>query len=200
MVSFTSEAAGLKKFGNNWRWFLALGILMIILGALALGNSVTATSFSLILVGWLLIFAAILVGLLYVAIGFNVPMGRAFPASSLVVGFMLVADPGASPLTVTLLVTIFFLMSGTFRIIASISMRFPQWGWVFLNGIVTLVLGILVLRQGPASGHRIIGLFFGVDFILSGWSWVTLSLAERRLGETVSLDGPSVANHLIQGK
>jgi uncharacterized membrane protein HdeD (DUF308 family) len=200
MVSFTPEAAGLKKFGNNWRWFLALGILMIILGALALGSSVTATSFSLILVGWLLIFAAILVGLLYVAIGFNVPMGRAFPASSLVVGFMLVADPGASPLTVTLLVTIFFLMSGTFRIIASISMRFPQWVWVFLNGIVTLVLGILVLRQGPASGHRIIGLFFGVDFILSGWSWMTLSWAERRLGKTVSLDGPSVANHLIQGK
>ena len=124
---------------------------MIILGLLALGRSITATSSPLIFVGWLLIFAAILVGLLYVAIGFNVPMGRAFPASSLVVGFMLVANPGATPLTVTLLATIFFLMSGSFRIVASISMRFPQWGWVFLNGIVSLVLGILVLRQGPAA-------------------------------------------------
>ena len=192
MISFMPGTAGLKEFRNNWRWFLTLGILMVILGVLALGSSVTATSFSLIFIGWLLIFAAILVGLLYVAIGFKVQMGRAFPASSLVVGFMLVANPGASPLTVTLLVTIFFLMSGAFRIIASISMRFPQWGWVLLNGIVTLVLGILVLRQGPAaSGYRIIiGLFFGVDFILSGWSWVTLSWAERCLG----------VNNLIKGK
>jgi uncharacterized membrane protein HdeD (DUF308 family) len=190
MISFMPGTAGLKEFRNNWRWFLTLGILMIILGVLALGSSVTATSFSLIFIGWLLIFAAILVGLLYVAIGFKVQMGRAFPASSLVVGFMLVANPGASPLTVTLLVTIFFLMSGAFRIIASISMRFPQWGWVLLNGIVTLVLGILVWRRWPASGYRIIGLFIGVDFILSGWSWVTLSLAERCLG----------VNNLIKGK
>jgi uncharacterized membrane protein HdeD (DUF308 family) len=190
MISFMPGTAGLKEFVDSWSWFLALGILTIILGILAIGSSVTATSFSLIFVGWLLIIAAILVGLLYVAIGFKVQMGRAFPASSLVVGFMLVANPGASPLTVKLLITIFFLMSGTFRIIASIAMRFPQWGWVLFNGIVTLVLGILVLRQSPAPGFRIMGHFIGIDFILSGWSWVMLSLAARCLG----------VNNLIKGK
>jgi len=190
MTRFIPGTGGLKEFVDSWRWFLALGILTILLGLLAVGSSMTATFFSLIFIGWLLIIAAGLVGLLYVVVGFKVQMGRAFPASSLVVGFMLVANPGASPLTVTLLVTIFFLMSGAFRIIASISMRFPQWGWVLLNGIVTLVLGILVWRRWPASGYRIIGLFIGVDFILSGWSWVTLSLAERCLG----------VNNLIKGK
>ena len=64
MISFMPGTAGLKEFRNNWRWFLTLGILMVILGVLALGSSVTATSFSLIFIGWLLIFAAILVGLL----------------------------------------------------------------------------------------------------------------------------------------
>lgn len=183
MTSFIPGTAGLKDFVDSWRWFLALGIFMIILGALALGSSMTTTFFSLIFLGWLLIFAAILVGILYVAVGFKVQMGRAFPASSLVVGFMLVANPGASALTVTLLITIFFLISGTFRIFASMAMRFPQWGWVLLNGIVALILGILVWRLGPAPGFRLIGLFIGVDFILSGWSWVTLSLAARRLSE-----------------
>jgi hypothetical protein len=76
--------------------------------------------------GWLLIFAAILVGLLYVAIGFNVPMGRAFPASSLVVGFMLVANPGASPLTVTLLVTIFFSFQEYFASLRQYLCAFPS--------------------------------------------------------------------------
>jgi uncharacterized membrane protein HdeD (DUF308 family) len=200
MVSFVPGMAGLKEFVDSWSWFLALGILTIILGILAIGSSMTATSFSLIFIGWLLIIAAALVGLLYVVVGFKVQMGRAFPASSLVVGFMLVADPGARTLTKALLITIFFLISGTFRITASLAMRFPQWGWVLFNGIVALVLGILVLLQWPAPGFRIMGHFIGLDFILSGWSWVMLSWAARRLGETVSLDGPSVASNLIQKK
>jgi uncharacterized membrane protein HdeD (DUF308 family) len=65
---------------------------------------------------------------------------------------------------------------------------------------VTVALGILVWRQLPTPEFRIIGLFIGLDFILSGWSWVMLSLAARRLGETVSLNGPSAASNPIQGK
>lgn len=198
-MSYIPGMAGLKEFGSNWRWFLVLGVLFIILGFLALWSSMTSTSFSMIFIGWLFIVTAALVGLLYVAVGFKVQMGRAFPASSLIVGFMLVANPGASTLTVTLLITIFFLMSGTFRIIASLTMRFPQWGWVLFNGIVTLALGIMTWRQWPASGFRTMGLFIGIDLILSGWSWFMLSLAARCLTSTVSLDGPPVVNDLIQG-
>lgn len=200
MARFIPGTGGLKEFVDSWRWFLALGILTILLGILAIGSSLTSAFFSMIFIGWLLIIAAALVGLLYVEVGFKVQMGRAFPASSLVVGFMLVANPGASALTVRTLITIFFLISGTFRLAASLAMRFPRWGWVLVNGIMTLILGILVLIQWPAPGFRIMGHFIGIDFILSGWSWVMLSLAARRLGETVSLDGPSVVNNLIQGK
>jgi uncharacterized membrane protein HdeD (DUF308 family) len=200
MARFIPGTGGLKEFVDSWRWFLALGFLTILLGILAIGSSLTSPFFSMIFIGWLLIIAAALVGLLYVVVGFKVQMGRAFPASSLVVGFMLVADPGARTLTKVLLIIIFFLISGIFRISASLAMRFPQWGWVLFNGIVTVALGILVWRQLPTPEFRIIGLFIGLDFILSGWSWVMLSLAARRLGETVSLNGPSAASNLIQGK
>jgi uncharacterized membrane protein HdeD (DUF308 family) len=200
MPRFIPGTGGLKEFADSWAWFLSLGVFIIILGALATGSSLTSTFFSLIFLGWLLIITAILVGLLYVRVGFKVQMGRAFPASSLVVGLMLVADPGARALTKILLVTIFFLTTGIFRLIASLAMRFPQWGWVLFNGVVTVVLGIMIWRQGPASGFRHIGLFIGIDFILSGWAWVMLSLAARRLLGTVSLDGPLIINDLIKGK
>jgi uncharacterized membrane protein HdeD (DUF308 family) len=173
---------------------------MIALGGLAVGSSLTVRFFSMIFIGWLLILAAVLAGLLYVAVGFKVQMGRAFPASSLVVGFMLVAHPGAGTLTVTLLIAIFFLISGAFRIISSLAMRSPRWGWVFFNGLVTLVLGILVLCRWPAPGFRVMGLFIGLDFILSGWSWVMLSLAARRLANAISLEGLALGHNLIQGK
>jgi uncharacterized membrane protein HdeD (DUF308 family) len=200
MASFMPWTAGLREFATYWSWFFALGILMIILGALAVGSSLTPTFFSLVFLGWLLIFAAILVGLLYMRVGFQVQMGRAFPASSLVVGFMLVANPGASTLTVTLLLAIFFLISGIFRIFASLSMRFPQWGWVLVNGVVTVVLGIMILLRWPASGFQIIGFFIGIDLFLNGWAWVMLSVAARRLLGPVSLDGSFVVNDLIQDK
>jgi uncharacterized membrane protein HdeD (DUF308 family) len=200
MARFIPGTGGLKEFVDCWRWFLALGILTILLGILAIGSSMTATSFSMILIGWFLIIAAGLVGLLYVVVGFKVQMGRAFPASSLVVGLMLVADPGARTLTKVLLITIFFLITGGFRICASLSMRFPQWGWVFFNGVVTVVFGILVWRQRAAPGFELIGQFIGLDFILSGLSWVMLSIAARRLGETVSLKGLSAFNDYIREK
>jgi uncharacterized membrane protein HdeD (DUF308 family) len=200
MPRFIPGTGGLKEFADSWNWFLALGILIIILGSLAGGSSLMSSSFSLVLLGWLLICAAILVGLLYVRVGFKVQMGRAFPASSLVVGLMLVAAPGARDLTKIILITIFFLSTGIFRLIASLAMRFPQWGWVLFNGVVTVVLGIMIWRQGPASGFRHIGFFIGIDFILSGWAWVMLSVAARRLLGTVSLDEPLIVNDLIQGK
>ncbi len=190
MARFIPGTGGLKEFVDSWRWFLALGILTILLGLLAIGSSLTSNFFSMVFLGWLLIIAAGLVGLLYVVVGFKVQMGRAFPASSLVVGFMLVADPGARTLTKVLLITIFFLISGAFRISASLSMRFPQWGWVLFNGMVTVVLGILVWHQRPDPEFRVIGHFIGFDFSLSGWSWVMLSLAESCLG----------VNNLIKGK
>jgi len=200
MASFMPKTAGLREFAVYWRWFFALGIILIILGALAVGSSLTPTFFSLVFLGWLLIFAAILVGLLYMRVGFQVQMGRAFPASSLVVGFMLVAHPGAKTLTVTLLLAIFFLISGIFRLLASLSMRFPQWGWVLFNGVVTVALGIMTLLRWPASGLQIIGFFIGLDLVLSGWAWVMLSVAARRLFVPTSLERSFVVNNLIRGK
>lgn len=172
----------LEQFSRNWGWFLALGIIMLVLGILALGSALVVTLVSMIFFGWVLIFAGgfeavqsfwqkrwggfflhLLVGLLYV-----------------IVGFMLVVNPEASAVALTLLMAIFFIVAGIFRIVASLTMRFPQWGWMLVSGIAALILGVLIWRQWPASGFLIIGLFIGIELILTGWSWVMLSLAARR--------------------
>jgi uncharacterized membrane protein HdeD (DUF308 family) len=183
MVSFAPETVNIEEFSRNKGWFLALGILMIVVGIVALGSSIAFTLISMIFFGWLLIFSGafeavqsfwqrrwgglflhLLVGVLYA-----------------VVGFMVVANPGASALVLSLLLAMFFIASGIVRIIAALFMRFPQWGWVLCNGIVTLVLGMMIWRQWPASGLWIIGLFIAIDLIFSGWSWVMLSVAARRM-------------------
>jgi uncharacterized membrane protein HdeD (DUF308 family) len=166
---------------ENWQWFLGLGLLLIVLGAAIIGSSYYATIFSVILLGgfliaagavqivqafmehkWSGLFLSLFLGILYI-----------------VTGFVCVARPATAAISITLWIAAFCLIVGLFKIFSSSILRFDQWGWVFFNGIVTFLLGILIYEGWPLSGLWVIGLFIGIDLILSGWSWVILSLSAR---------------------
>ena len=176
--------ADLKQFSRNWGWFLALGILMIVLGIVALGSALFVTLVSMIFFGWLLIFS----GVFEVVQSFwqkrwggfflHLAVGILYA----IVGFMLIANPEASAVALTLLMAIFFIVAGFFRIVAAFVMRFPQWGWMLISGIAALILGLLIWQQWPTSGFWVIGLFIGIELIFTGWSWIMLALAAHRHG------------------
>ncbi len=178
MRSFDVEV--LKK---RWMWFVGLGIVLIVLGVIALGASVFVTLASMLLIGWLLIgggifevihafackewsgfFIDLLTGLLYVA-----------------VGFMIVANPEISAISLTLLIALFLIFGGIFKIAVAITGRYQHWVWLLLYGAVTLALGISIWRQWPLSGLWVVGLFVGIDMILNGWSLVMLGIVAKRL-------------------
>jgi uncharacterized membrane protein HdeD (DUF308 family) len=71
---------------------------------------------------------------------------------------------------------IFLIVVGVFNIVAALMQRFHGWGWVLLNGGVTLLLGLLINRQWPSSALWVIGLFVGIEMIFNGWAWIMLSL------------------------
>jgi uncharacterized membrane protein HdeD (DUF308 family) len=178
-----SSLLDIQGLSRNWKWLLAVGIISIIIGTFALGSSVLITLASVILFGWILV----LMGGIEVGHSFWQRQWGGFflhlvnGILSLVVGFLMVTNPGASAVVLTLLLAMFFMVGGLFRIISALTMRFPSWGWRLLNGGVTLVLGILIWNQWPVSGLWVIGLFVGIDLIFSGWSSVMLALAARRL-------------------
>ena len=175
----------IQEIAQHWKWFLGLGIVSIIIGTFALGSSVVVTLASVILFGWILL----LMGGIEVGHSFWQRQWGGFVLHlvngilSIVVGFLLVTNPGASAVVLTLLLAMFFMAGGLFRILTALMMRFPSWGWRLLNGVVTLILGILIWNQWPLSGLWVIGLFVGIDLIFSGWSSVMLALAARRLPE-----------------
>ncbi|MGA8571444.1 MAG: HdeD family acid-resistance protein [Desulfobaccales bacterium] len=177
---FLSDIQGLQK---NWGWLLALGIISIVLGILALGSSVFFTIASMIFFGWILLIMGIL-ELVYSFWqrhwgGFFLHLLNGILAS--VVGVIMIGNPAASALFLTLMLAMFFMVAGLFRIITSLAMRFPSWGWRLFNGIISLLLGILLWVQWPWSGLWAIGMFIGVDLIFSGWGSVMLALAARDL-------------------
>jgi uncharacterized membrane protein HdeD (DUF308 family) len=99
---------------------------------------------------------------------------------------MMVTNPTESAVLLTLLIAMFLVFEGVFRIVAALAARYPHWGWVLFNGLISVLLGILIWRQWPYSGLWVIGLFIGIEMLLNGWSLVMLSLSARKLPEEVS--------------
>ena len=163
---------------HNWGWFLAFGIVLLLLGVAAVVRSVAATVASMVFFGWLLVFA----GLIEFVDAFMVGQWAGFFLHMLaailfgITGFLMVARPVISAEAVTFLMSMFFLFAGFYQLIASLWAHLPGWGWQALNGIIAAVMGFLLLAQWPASGLWVIGLFVGIDLIFFGWTWIRLAL------------------------
>jgi uncharacterized membrane protein HdeD (DUF308 family) len=138
-----------------------LGFLLLAGGIIQIVSSVWAGRWS----GTLL---HILIGVLY-----------------LVVGYMVIDAPGLSLLVLTKFIAIFLIIGGVFRIVSALMVRFHHWGWVLLNGGVTLFLGIVINRQLPEAALWVIGLFIGIEMIFNGWAWIMMALGLRSLSKTV---------------
>jgi uncharacterized membrane protein HdeD (DUF308 family) len=83
-------------------------------------------------------------------------------------------------LTLTLVLAVYFIVSGAVRIGAAWGVRLPHWGWHLFSGIVTFALGAILWWRLPVVGLWFIGFAVGLDMIFHGWSWVALSLVARR--------------------
>jgi uncharacterized membrane protein HdeD (DUF308 family) len=164
-----------------WGWFLAFGIALMLLGIVAVARSVTATIVSMVFFGWLLVFASGIEIAQAVMVGHWVGFFHHLLAAVLfgVVGLMLITRPVLSAEVVTVLMAMFFLISGLFQFIGSVWVEVPGWGWQAVDGLITFVLGVLVLAQWPASGLWVIGLFIGIDLIFYGAAWIALALGLR---------------------
>jgi len=170
-----------KEVAQSWGWFLVLGLVLVLLGILAIFRAMRATVISMYFFGWLFLFAAVITAVHAVLVGrwggFVVLLLGAILFA--VIGLLLLRYPMASAETLTLLLAMYFIAVGMFHIIATVAMHLP--GWYLLDGIITLALGILVLAGWPASGLWVIGLFIGIDLLMRGLAWTVLALDARKL-------------------
>lgn len=181
-------ATSVMSFGNEqlrprWGWLLALGILMVVLGTIALFIMPAATLGTVLVLGWLLVVS----GIVEMVHAFRVRRwGGLFlhllaGILGVLVGLLVVTHPLAGAMAWTLLFASFFTVIGLFRLISAVRLKFPNWGWSAFDGAITLALGILLWVQWPVSALWFLGLAVGVSLILRGWSYVMLSLAIHSL-------------------
>ena len=173
----------LKKLQGAWIWFVALGVALIALGVSALTYSSLYTIATVEVIGFFLI----LVGATYIAGSFFTGSWGGFFLTlftgvlQLVMGAICVKHPGEAAIVYTLLMASFFMVGGLFRIVAALSGLFRGRGWVLINGIITLALGVMIWQQIPFSGLWVIGTFLGIDLIFNGWLYFLIGINVRRL-------------------
>ena len=97
----------------------------------------------------------------------------------LVVGIVMDEMTSESTRVLSLFMAALFTVAGIFRIAVALVERFPKWGWALLNGVLTLLIGLIILKSYPQSALWAIGILVGVELLFNGWTWVMLSLALR---------------------
>jgi len=165
-------------------WSIAISLLIILAGILAIALPVAAGIAVNIVVAWLLIFA----GVAHLVFGWHmrgvggviwqVLLGVLYIGT----GVYLLMPPVAGLVTLTLVLALYLFAEGLFELILSFQLR-PRhgWAWLLLDGIVTLVLAFMIWRTWPASTEWVIGTLVGISMIFSGATRLMLSVAARSL-------------------
>jgi uncharacterized membrane protein HdeD (DUF308 family) len=171
------------QLSRHWKWLLAVGILSVILGTVGLGMTWMLTLASVVYFGVLLIvigvaqllqtfkaagwkstFLQILIGLLYLA-----------------AGIMVVSRPLLASLTLTWALGFALIVVGVMRIVVGVQHRGTSgWGGAVVAGIITLLLGLLILAKWPSDALWVIGLFLAIELIVNGYTQILVALAARR--------------------
>ena len=174
-----SGIAGLAKY---WKRVVAVGVVLMLCGGLALTAVVAATIASVFLVGA----AMMIAGASEIVHAFGVrDWSRFFLWVALgilytLAGLAAFVNPGLAAGVLTLLLGAGLVASGILRIVLAAEMREGRfWGWVAASGLITVLLGVMILFRWPESSLYVLGLFLGLDLLFAGAGWLAMGLALR---------------------
>lgn len=164
-------------------FYLVQGVLMIVLGIIALIYPLITSAALVVTLGWLLM----LYGLLE-AIGVigakDVPYFWLLLLSAAlagVVGLLLLSQPVEGVLVLSLLLIVFLASSGMARVVFALTIRpLPSWGWLLLSGIVGILLAFVLWSMLPTVADWLIGVLLATHFIAEGAALAAFALALRR--------------------
>jgi uncharacterized membrane protein HdeD (DUF308 family) len=169
--------------------FIAIGVVFILLGILAIIEPGVAGLAVTILVGWLLIFGGV-AHLLAVFSGggagrvvWQVLIGIVYIAG----GFYFLTHPLLGLGTLTLLLAVIILAEAVFEVIVYFLRRAEGGsGWLLVNALITLLLGGLIWFHWPSSSVWAIGTLVGVNLLMTGISRLMVGLAARKLSRVAA--------------
>ncbi|WP_027550389.1 HdeD family acid-resistance protein [Bradyrhizobium sp. Cp5.3] len=173
---------GIAALHSKWGWIVALGVVYLIAGFIALGSVVMATVASVLIVGVMMIVAGVteVIGAFQMKSWGKFLIWALLGVLYVIAGFLTFENPLFAAVLLTLFLGASLIASGAIRLFLAFSMkRESPWVWVALSAVITLLLGLLILARWPVNSVYILGLFLGIDLIMAGAGWVSLGFSMR---------------------
>jgi uncharacterized membrane protein HdeD (DUF308 family) len=173
-----------NALARTWRAVMAVGVLAILAGCVAILVPAVASVATAVFVGWLLVVAsAALVAAAFTAHSLGTVATRlVWGLLTFLAGLWLVIEPDHGTWTLTVVLGIYFLTMGATRLGVAFAARGRQnSGLLGLSGVAGLLVGFLILAELPSSADWAIGLLVGVDLIFAGWTLTSVALLGKDL-------------------
>jgi uncharacterized membrane protein HdeD (DUF308 family) len=154
-------------------WLTIEGIALVVLGVLALILPLAAGLAAAVVIGWILIISGI-IGLVSAFSGHlhaHRNWGVLSAAIALIVGLLLLINPLAGAVGITILLGAYLFVDGVALLGLALDQRrrtSSRWVWLAASGVLDLVLAVIILTLNPVGAAFVIGLIIGVDLIAAG--------------------------------
>lgn len=175
------QQALVQSVREHWMLFLIEGIVLVVLGVLAILVPMVATIAVAILIGWLFFISGI-VGLITTFMMRNAPgfwWSLLSAVLGIIVGIALLSRPVLGAISLTLLLTVFFIIEGVASIMYAMEHKKEltgRWTWMLVSGIVDLFLAFIILTGLPGTAAWALGLLVGINMLFGGTSLIGMAL------------------------
>jgi uncharacterized membrane protein HdeD (DUF308 family) len=178
---FSSAIA--QNIEKKWGWLVAVGVLMMVTGILAIAFVGVTSLLSVIYLGLMFMVGGV-AEIIFVFstrphsdMWYHLLFGLLFA----VAGFLIFSNPLPNLVFLTMLIAAVFLVTGLSTLIVSVVERFSNWGWFALNGAIAVLAAVLIFRNPLYSSIWLIGTLVGIEFLFRGFAWIALGLTGRAL-------------------
>jgi uncharacterized membrane protein HdeD (DUF308 family) len=178
-----SLGEGIRALRPRWGWIVALGVVSVIAGVIALATDIFATAIAVYVIGFMMLFS----GATEIVAAFNAKdwshriLWLLLGALYVFAGIICLQNPFAAATILTLLLGFALIIGGLVRIFLATRMRQgTPWGWVVFSGLISVLLGIIIVAHWPVSSFFVLGIFLGVDLIFIGSGWIAVGMALKR--------------------
>jgi len=179
-----SLADGIRALRGKWGWIVGFGVFALLAGFIALGSGVVlATATAVLIIGFMMLMA----GVVEIVAAFNAKdwshriLWLLLGLLYVFAGFVCIQNPFQAATLLTLMLGIALIVGGLLRVFLATRMKQgTPWGWVVASGIISFLLGLVIVAKWPTASAYVLGIFLGVDLIFMGTGWITMGLALRR--------------------
>jgi uncharacterized membrane protein HdeD (DUF308 family) len=183
-----------QSIRDHWVLFLVEGIVLVLLGVLAIVVPQVATLAVAIFLGWLFLISGI-AGLVTTFMARHAPgfwWSLISAVLAIAAGLVLLARPVVGTVSLTLLLIVFFVIEGVASIMYALEHKKElsgQWGWMLFSGIIDLILAVMIWAGLPTTAEWALGLLVGINMVFGGTALIAMAMHARNSSPT-SAPGP----------